>query len=257
MFQDCDTRSMVVVPANECERRIDVNKSLTMDKNLTTKRGVPLRAWSVACLAVIFLMAASPAISQEADLDDEGMILFVADVSSQDPPQGMSEMKGQVAPRNAPGQASADSRSWQRPGYGRWGGIAAYLDLSNDQITRMRDLHNRYYQETRNLRYDLMQRRLEMRRLFLDPKADSAALLAKQREVSSARQRLGDAMARMMVDWRAILTPQQIQKLDMAALGHSRMGTDGMMMGGGWGYGMGGEMQHGMMMGRGMMGDGR
>jgi Spy/CpxP family protein refolding chaperone len=115
----------------------------------------------------------------------------------------------------------------------------------------MRDLHTRYYMETRGLRYDLMIGRLELIRLFLDPKADSTAILAKQGQVSALRQKLSDAMARMMVDARAILTPEQIQKLDMAFLAHA-MGMGRAMMG----HPMGPGMMHGGMQGHSMMGEG-
>jgi zinc resistance-associated protein len=193
-----------------------------------------------ACAALILLIAVTPVFAQEADLDDEDAILMVADLSAQDPPPAA---QGQT-------RASASAHQGMMDGRGRWEGHRTFLNLTQDQIAKMRDLHTRYYGETRNLRYDLMQRRLEMRRLFLDPKADSASILVKQKELSAARQRLADAMARMMVEWRAVLTPEQIQRLDMAALAHGRMG--GMMMGGGMGH-------RGMMDGRdgrGMMGRG-
>jgi len=101
-----------------------------------------------------------------------------------------------------------------------------------------------------------------MRRLFLDPKVDAPALLAKQKEVSAVRQRLMDAMARLMIDCRAVLTPEQIQKLDMVALAHDARGA-GMMGQGMMGPGMMGQgmMGHGMdghgMMGHGMDDDGK
>jgi Spy/CpxP family protein refolding chaperone len=200
-----------------------------------------------ACVALILLIAVTPLFAQEADLDDEDAILMVADLSAQDPP---AAAQGKTPASTNAHQGMMGRHQEMMDGRGRWEGHRTFLNLTQDQIAKMRDLHTRYYGETRNLRYDLMQRRLEMRRLFLDPKADSASILAKQKELSAARQGLMDAMARMMVEWRAILTPEQIQKLDMAALAHGRMG--GMMMGGGMG--------HRDMMddhdGRGMMGRG-
>lgn len=119
------------------------------------------------------------------------------------------------------------------------------LNLSPDQRAKMRDLWMRSYLDTRDLRYDLMQRRLEMRRLFSDPKADSAALMAKQKEVSALQQRLMDRRAQTMIEWRALLTPEQIQKLDLAGMAHSRMGSG--MQPGMMDHGMGPGMQPGMM----------
>ena len=203
-----------------------------------------MKKWFCACLSVLLLMIVAPVFAQEVDLDDEDMILFVADMSAQDPPDSSPAVAEQPQSTAGPHKEMADHRGCHKEGHGRWGGIAAFLNLSRDQIAKMRDIHDRYYMETRDLRYDLMEQRLRMRRLFLDPKADSAALLAKQKELSTVRQRLMDAMARLMVDWRAVLTPEQIRKLDMASLVHGAMG-----------YGMGGGMGPGMM-GPGMMGGG-
>ncbi len=222
-----------------------------------------MKKWYCACLTVVFLLIVTPLFAQVADLDDENMILFVADMSAQDPPDNSATTQGQPQTSAGTHQEMKDHHGWGMGGHGHSGGVAAFLNISKEQIARMKDLHTRYYAETRNLRYDLMQQRLEMRRLFLDPKADSAALMAKQKELSAVRQRLMDVMARMMIDWRAILTPEQIQKLDMAALAHGMMGMGGGMMGMGGGMmGMGGPgmMGHGMeghgMMGHGMEGHG-
>jgi Spy/CpxP family protein refolding chaperone len=189
-----------------------------------------MKKWYSACLALALIITAAPAIAQETDLDDENMIFLVADMGNQEPSTMARTGQDQSPPTpGARGPGGGDHRYMDHhPG---WGGGAGFLNLTQDQLSKMQDLHNRYYRETRNLRYDLMQRRLEMRRLFLDPKTDSAALLAKQRELSAVRQRLMDAMARMMIDWRAILTPEQVQKLDMASLARGMMPQHGHMMG--------------------------
>ena len=53
-----------------------------------------------------------------------------------------------------------------------------------------------------------------MRKLFTDPKADQAALLAKERELAALRQKLTEIRVQASLEWRSILTPEQIQKLD-------------------------------------------
>ncbi len=124
----------------------------------------------------------------------------------------------------------------------------------------MRALRDRFYNETRDLRYDMAQKRLEMRKLFMDPKTDDATLLAKQKEMSALRQKLQDKMAQMMIEGRKILTPEQLQKLDRMGMGPGGMGfgmMDGPMMGHGMmGYGGFGPMGRGMGGGCGMMGRG-
>ena len=68
--------------------------------------------------------------------------------------------------------------------------LAAYLGLTQAQIFKCRDLRNRFYRETRDLRYDLFQKQLEMRKLFADPKATEVKLLEKEKELGPLRQRL-------------------------------------------------------------------
>ncbi len=193
------------------------------------------------CMAVVFLAAATPLLSQGADLDDEDIIMLAADVGSAPAP----------APGNVPGPRAGGPPGMQHPGYdhwgsyghGPWGGMIGYLNLSQDQVAKMRDIWKRYYLDTRNLRYDLMQKRIEMRKLFTDPKVDAGTLMAKQKELASIRARLMDRRAQAMIECRSLLTPEQLQRLDILMMSH-RMGA----MGPGMGHGM---MSPGMM-GRGM-----
>jgi Spy/CpxP family protein refolding chaperone len=88
------------------------------------------------------------------------------------------------------------------------------LGLSDQQLTKMRDLKNRFRSDTKDLRYNLAIKRLEMRKLFTDPKTDDETLLAKQKEISGLRQQFSEKKAQMKIEWRKILTPGQIVKLD-------------------------------------------
>lgn len=103
-------------------------------------------------------------------------------------------------------------------------GRARYLNLSKEQRDKMRAIVDRSFQETRDLRYELLQKGVEMHRLFTDPKIDETTLLAKQKEMSSLHQRLMDRTARTVIEGRKILTPEQIQKLDRMPMGHGHMG---------------------------------
>ena len=89
-----------------------------------------------------------------------------------------------------------------------------YLDLSDEQLAKMKELRNSFRNDTRDLKYNLAIKRLEMRKLFTDPKTDDATLLAKQKEISKLRQQLSKKRAQMKIEWRKILTPEQIAKLD-------------------------------------------
>jgi Spy/CpxP family protein refolding chaperone len=69
-----------------------------------------------------------------------------------------------------------------------------------------------------------MEKRVEMRKLFTDPKADQATLLSKEKELSALREKLMERRAQAMLEWRSILTPEQIQKLDMMPRGRGMSG---------------------------------
>jgi Spy/CpxP family protein refolding chaperone len=96
--------------------------------------------------------------------------------------------------------------------------LAAYLGLTRAQIDKCRELRNRFYRETRDLRYDFFQKQLEMRKLFADPKVAEVKLLEKERELGPLRQQLMDKVARTVIEGRKILTPEQIEKLDQLPL---------------------------------------
>ena len=139
------------------------------------------------------------------------------------------------------------------PAFGEGPGPGQRLNLTKEQIDTMREMRDRYFQETRDMRYELAQTKLEMRKLFTDPKVDDATLLAKQKEVSSLRQKFTDKMAQMMIEGRKILTPEQIKKLDQMPMGGFGMGGMGFdMMGRGMMMGPGSGMMGPGMMHRGM-----
>jgi Spy/CpxP family protein refolding chaperone len=93
-------------------------------------------------------------------------------------------------------------------------GFPSYLQLSKEQMDKMHELRTRSYKETRDTRYELAQKRLEMLKLSTDPKTNDALLLAKEKELNALRLKLMDKMAEMKIEGRKILTPEQIQKLD-------------------------------------------
>jgi Spy/CpxP family protein refolding chaperone len=187
------------------------------------------RWYFIIFLSLLLLPYAIPLYAQVGDVDDEAAVMLVADMASQDQPADPGPaMEGHMG-----------HEGHSMPMMGQKGHWAGFLNLSADQKAKIKDIHTRFYAETRGLRYDIMEKRIELRRLFLDPKTEAAAVMAKQREVSALRQKLRDAIARMMIDWRGVLTPEQLQKLDMMSLAHHE-GMGGM--------GMPGHM--GMMQGR-------
>ena len=92
--------------------------------------------------------------------------------------------------------------------------IAKFLNLSQEQIEKMKEVRNNFQKDTRDLKYDLAAKRLEMRKLFTDPKTDEATLIAKQKELNALRQQLMEKRGQMAIEQRRILTAEQIAKLD-------------------------------------------
>lgn len=102
-------------------------------------------------------------------------------------------------------------------------GPGQYLNLSEEQLKKMSGLRDLIYSETKDLRYDLVQKQLEMQKLISDPETDDATLLAKQKEISTLREKLLDKMSLIPLEIRKILKPEQIQKLGGMPMGFGRM----------------------------------
>lgn len=95
------------------------------------------------------------------------------------------------------------------------------LNLSQEQRGKMREIRDRFWADTHDLRYNMVEKRIEMRKLFTDPKADDAALMATQKELHDIMLKLMDRKAQMKIEWRKVLTPEQIRMLDHP-FGHPR-----------------------------------
>jgi Spy/CpxP family protein refolding chaperone len=102
----------------------------------------------------------------------------------------------------------------KKPGFHKEFCFKKHLGLSDQQLAKMKELKNRFRSDTRDLRYNLEIKQVEMRKLFTDPKTDDETLLAKQKEISELRHQLSDKKDGMKIEWRKILTPGQIAKLD-------------------------------------------
>jgi Spy/CpxP family protein refolding chaperone len=118
-----------------------------------------------------------------------------------------------------PGPSAPGSTVCYQGPIGQHHRFASFLNLSTEQRDKMRDLRKRFWADTHDLRYDILQKRLDVKKLFTDPKTDDATLLAKQRELNALRGTLMDKRAQMKIEWRKMLIPEQIQKLDTLDMG--------------------------------------
>lgn len=92
-------------------------------------------------------------------------------------------------------------------------GYGPSVDLSKDQQDKMWQLREKFNADTSALRYEMFQKRSELRALYADPKATEAAILAKEKEVDALRQKMHDRMVRFKLDQRKIYTPEQLKQI--------------------------------------------
>lgn len=83
---------------------------------------------------------------------------------------------------------------WGARGYGypACGYGYRYSKLTPEQREKLQAQEEKYYRDTEDLRRDLYQKRLDLRKLWVDPKADSERIRAKQKEVFEVERRLQD-----------------------------------------------------------------
>ncbi len=92
--------------------------------------------------------------------------------------------------------------------------LARYLRLSPEQLDRIGALRNELYRDTKDVRHDLLRKRLDMRLVFADPRSDETTLISRHKELVSLRVKLADMAARAAIKARRLLKPDQIEMLD-------------------------------------------
>jgi hypothetical protein len=65
-------------------------------------------------------------------------------------------------------------------------------NLTPEQREKLQAQEEKFYRDTEDLRQDLYQKRLDLRKLWVDPKADPEQIRGKQREVFEVERRLQD-----------------------------------------------------------------
>lgn len=117
-------------------------------------------------------------------------------------------------------------------------GACGISNLTPDQKAKFQELRQKLNEETAPLQGALLTKRLELRSLWINPKADSKAIMDKEKELRNLQNQMRDKAVQNMLEARKILTPEQLAEFGSGC----RMG---------FGFG------HGHMMGYGhMMGDG-
>jgi len=126
--------------------------------------------------------------------------------------------------------------------------------LTPEQKTKFQELRRKFREENAKLIGAIVTKRLELQSLWTDPKADSKAILDKEKELRDLKNQLKDKDVQMRLETRKFLTPEQIQNWKPGwgmGRGHM-MGGRGHMMGGGYEMGPGEMGPGGMGFGHGM-----
>jgi Spy/CpxP family protein refolding chaperone len=135
------------------------------------------------------------------------------------------------------GPYSGGARAW---GPGLW----RALNLTPEQVEKIKALRGSFFKEKIPLRNDLMSKRLELRALWAQTNPDEEKILAKQKEINALRAQLEEKATRNRLEMLKILTPEQRAQWQAykASFGYGR----GYRRGWGWGRGPGPGYGRGM-----------
>ncbi len=90
---------------------------------------------------------------------------------------------------------------------------ASRLNLTEEQTAKLQDLRDSYLRDTMEWRNELFIKRFDLRDLLNNPKADTNAVLGKQREISELESKIQERAILFQIELRKVLTPEQIQLL--------------------------------------------
>jgi Spy/CpxP family protein refolding chaperone len=91
-----------------------------------------------------------------------------------------------------------------------WGPGKDY-SLTSEQKTKFQELRRKFRGENAKLIGAIVTKKLELRSLWTDPKADSKAILDKEKELRDLQNQMRDKAVQMRLEARKFLTPEQIE----------------------------------------------
>jgi Spy/CpxP family protein refolding chaperone len=143
----------------------------------------------------------------------------------------------------APGFALGHGPRWGERHH--WGSLepGKGLNLTPEQKANFREMRKKFIQENAQLIGALVAKRLELRSLWTDPKADPQVILAKEKEWRDLQSQMRDKVIQAKLEARKILTPEQIANWKPWQMRHRGMMNRG--PGRGCGQGMGPGMDFG------------
>ncbi len=111
------------------------------------------------------------------------------------------------------------------PGYGPCGrgdseGFGG-LNLTADQKTKISELRDAQFKDIKPLQDQMITKRDELRKLWLEPNPDQGKITAAQKEMRSVRDQMQDKMTAFRLETLKVLTPEQREKAKSFAAGYA------------------------------------
>ncbi|GBF33893.1 hypothetical protein DCCM_3004 [Desulfocucumis palustris] len=88
------------------------------------------------------------------------------------------------------------------------------LNLTDQQIVKMREINQKTYEQTRDLRIKRMDCMQELRQLKLQKSPDKSKIEAKLKEISELSEKIRGTAQQGKQEFRSLLTPEQQDKMD-------------------------------------------
>lgn len=93
-------------------------------------------------------------------------------------------------------------------------GFAEALNLTDQQIAKMREINQNTYNQTRELRIKLMDSMHELKQLQLQKNPDKTQVDAKIKEINDLREKIKGIAQQSREQCRSLLTPEQQAKMN-------------------------------------------
>jgi len=91
--------------------------------------------------------------------------------------------------------------------------LIKYLDLTDEQINKIKELRDKYYGKLKDLRDKLQDAVFSLRQLQLQRQPDKTQIEEKRKEISNIRKEINDTLKEYWKEFKEILTKEQLSKL--------------------------------------------
>jgi len=112
-----------------------------------------------------------------------------------------------------PGPGPGSGPHWGDGPHRGPGDFGKALNLTPEQKTKISELRKKFKEDNAQLIGTMVTKKIELQSLWSNPKADAAAIQAKEKEMRGLQNEMKDKAVQMRLEARKILTPEQIAQL--------------------------------------------